>query len=431
MSVRGGRRVEIKGVPQAWRAPALVHGEAVRQVEMLRLRAELRSRGLTRPEDVGVEHHDVTELCAASELSLLRPEGWERFVADAERHPEYARGEGPFRVRAVRLPGLAGTPSWPGQPGRTFADELAGRVRVIAALDQPPILLHDRAWPDYPGAAAELERLRTAAGCGGDDALVVIWGAERDTVTAAEEIRLRYADACDGVPNETRQPLDGGATAFERILPGPDRMYPDTDSPPQRVTRERVARLQAALPEPPWLREERYAAAGVRRDTIHYLIRRNGARSVDRVVAESGADLRRTCLFFGEEAKGLRRAGVAVDSIDDDRWCELFGRLAERPVLWEARRQLVERMAREPRRPLAELLSASGLDDPPAGWRGELDDLAGRSAPATDRDPATTLRHLMGLAMGRLRGRVPGHRVRAHLEACLAPRPVAEVGDRV
>ncbi len=96
--------------------------------------------------------------------------------------------------------------------------------------------------------------------------MVVVWGAEQDTLTAAEEIRLRYVDAIDGIPNETRQPFDDGTTDFERILPGPDRMYPDTDSPPQRITRERVEALQAPLPEPPWVREERYAAAGVPHD---------------------------------------------------------------------------------------------------------------------------------------------------------------------
>ena len=34
------------------------------------------------------------------------------------------------------------------------------------------------------------------------------------------------------MPFETRQPFEDGHTDFERILPGPDRMYPDTDSPP-------------------------------------------------------------------------------------------------------------------------------------------------------------------------------------------------------
>ncbi len=116
-------------------------------------------------------------------------------------------------------------------------------MRVIAGLDQPPILYHSEDWPGH--ATAELGLLRGAMGGGDGDALVVVWGPERDVHTAAEEIRLRYVDATDGVPNETRQPFADGHTDFERILPGPDRMYPDTDSPPTRVTRERVDRLRA------------------------------------------------------------------------------------------------------------------------------------------------------------------------------------------
>ena len=70
-------------------------------------------------------------------------------------------------------------------------------------------------------------------------------GPRRTAARPPNEIRLRFADATQGVPKETRQALVGGYTTFERILPGPDRMYPDTDSPPTRVTAERVARLRA------------------------------------------------------------------------------------------------------------------------------------------------------------------------------------------
>ena len=45
VSVRGGRRVEIKGVPRAGWAPALVHGEAVRQVNLLKLQGRAQRAG--------------------------------------------------------------------------------------------------------------------------------------------------------------------------------------------------------------------------------------------------------------------------------------------------------------------------------------------------------------------------------------------------
>ncbi len=418
VSVRGGRRVEIKGVARAALAAELVRGEAVRQVQLLLLAKELERKGFSRPERIGIEHRDVTRLFAASSLEVLRRETWQRFLDDDRRRPGMERGEGPFTVRAVRLPGLAGTLSWPCQPESTFADELTGRVRVIATLDQQPILLHSEKWPDYQDSHQELRRLKKQLGCTDDDSVVVVWGAEADTLTAAREIRLRYRDAVGGVPHETRQPLPDGSTCFERILPGPERMYPDTDSPPQRVTRERVEGLRRSLPEPPWQREERYLAAGVPRATAHYLIRRGGARLVDRVVEDGGADLERACFFFGEELKGLRRAGVEVDAVSPQRWCELFRAVGERPVLWQARSELVRRLAAAPDLGVGEVVGAAGLGVEPEGWAERW---AGAARRAHMKPRAQTkqqqLRHLMGQAMAELRGKVPARSVAEVLES--------------
>ena len=420
VSVRGGRRVEIKGVPQAGWARRLVHGEAWRQVNLLRLRDELHRRSFRDAASVRVVLKDVTERRALRFLEPLRPEAWERFVAGESRRTGLELGPGPFRVLAVLLPGLAGTLSWPTQPARTFADELRGRVRVIAGLDQPPVLYHSEDWPGH--ATAELGLLRGAMGGGDGDGLVVVWGPERDVRTAAEEIRLRYVDATDGVPNETRQPFADGHTDFERILPGPDRMYPDTDSPPTRVTRERVSRLRASLPEPTWEREARYAAAGVRDSVVHFLVRRGGAALVDAVVREAGAELRHAAFFFGERLKGLRRAGVAVDRVGAERWVELFRAFSARPALRDAWDALVRRIAAHPEDPVETAAAALGLDHEPPAWREGLGRaVASAEYEAYDREPGRVLRHATGRVMDALRGRVPADEVVA------AVREAAEV----
>jgi len=416
VSVRGGRRVEIKGVPKAGWAPRLVHGEAVRQVNLLELRDELHRRGFTEPDAIRTEHREVTELIAGSAVKVLNRAPWELFLAGEDRRPGFECGAGAFCVRAIRLEGLAGTLSWPTQPGRTFADELRGRVRVIAGLDQAPILLHSEDWP--AGSETDLERLRAELGCTDADGLVVVWGAEQDTLTAAEEIRLRYVDAVDGIPNETRQPFEDGSTDFERILPGPDRMYPDTDSPPQRVTRERVERLRTPLPEPPWIREQRYADAGVPRPVIHYLIRRGGARLVDAVVAAGAADLHRACFFFGEQLKGLRRAGVAVDAIPAGSWIDLFEQTRRQPVIWEARKDLVAWMAENPEHRVETYVRDFGLGQAPEDWRGVVAGLVEFNDPDhPDGSRGQQLRFLLGLAMAELRGMVPATEVETAIRA--------------
>ena len=410
VSVRGGRRVEIKGVPKAGWAPRLVHGEAVRQVNLLELRDELLNRGFTSPDDISIDHRDVTDSVSGSAVKVLNRATWELFLAGEDRRPGFECGAGSFCVRAVKLEGLAGTLAWPTQPGTTFADELRGRVRVIAGLDQRPILLHSEDWPAE--AAPELDRLRAELDCTDADGLVVVWGAEQDTLTAAEEIRLRYVDATDGIPNETRQPFEDGATDFERILPGPDRMYPDTDSPPQRVTRERVEGLQAPLPEPPWVREKRYAAAGVPRHVIHYLIRRGGARLVDAVVASGSADLHRACFFFGEQIKGLRRAGLSVDTITTEAWIEFFNLVTRSPVIWEAREDLAAWMAENPEHEVEAYVRDFGLGRAPDDWLGRVADLVkNNDLDHPDGGEEQRFRFFLGLAMTELRGKVPGTEV--------------------
>jgi glutamyl-tRNA(Gln) amidotransferase subunit E len=421
VSVRGGRRVEIKGVPRAGWAPALVHGEGVRQVNLLRLRDELHRRGFTTAESIQVVAGDVTDRLADSALVGLREDEWERPLQRPGRHPEFERGLGPFRVLAVRLPGLAGTLSWPTQPARTFAHELAGRVRVVAGLDRSPILHHSEDWPEE--ARGELDGLRAVAGCTEGDALVLVWGPERDTRTAAEEIRIRFAEATDGVPNETRQPFSDGSTDFERILPGPDRMYPDTDSPPTRVTRERVEALQARLPERPWDREARYAAVGVPPRISHYLIRRGGAALVDHVVRECGADLRFAAFLFGERVKGLRRAGTTVDELSLEDWCALFRVFAERPALRDAWAPLVVQVALVPPTTVSRALTELGLDRELPSWRDELaTGLEEARATVYDDDPGRLARHAAGVVMRRLRGRVPAPTALEALKARLEPR---------
>ncbi len=420
VSVRGGRRVEIKGVPQAGWAPALVHGEAVRQVNLLQLQDELHGRGFDKPDTIQMEHADVTDIFTSSPLEYLRRENWERFVEEDGRRRVFELVDGPFCVRAVKLPGMAGTLSWPGQPGLTFAHELAGRVRVIACLDQQPILLHSEKWPDYQGSKQELAGLKNRVGCKPKDALVVIWGIEQDTVCAAEEIRLRYIDATQGVPNETRQPFRDGSTHFERILPGPDRMYPDTDSPPTMVTGERTSRLKAKLPEPPWVREELYAEAGVPIETIYYLIRRGGARHVDLVVERCNTSVRSACFFFGQKIKGLRRDGVAVDDIPDERWCELFERISNHEPLMEAWKLITSKMALEPKRNIQELAVENGLEEPPKNWRENLSGIMRTRKPDhPDGTVEQRYRFLMGCAMKTLRGLIPAREVASLVRAAM------------
>jgi len=399
VSVRGGRRVEIKGVPRAGLAVRLVHNEGIRQCNLLALRDELHRRGLKTPEAIRVESFDVSDLWAGADLGFIRR----------------ALGSG-GKVHAVKVAGVGGLAEHPTQPDTTFVDELAGRIRVIACLDDPPIVFPLSRFPQFATRNVVLERIRKRTRAGANDEVFVVFGPEEDVRTAADEIRLRFADATEGVPNETRQSLPGGITTFERILPGPDRMYPDTDSPPTRVTKERVAQIRAQLKPRPWERLERYGAWGVPEETTRFLIRRGGAEIVDAVVAATGVDGRLAAIQVGQRAKALKRAGIPVERLGAAEWTQLFelvmtGRVPRDVIPLVATRMAQDRLSAE-----AAAAAAGVAPVAPEAWRREADRVTReRHAHAPDPDRARALRMLAGEAMARLRGRASAKDVVAYL----------------
>ena len=403
VSVRGGERCEIKGVPRAGFAVKLVHNEGLRQYNLLRIREELRQRGLFQPACIRMNRYDVSDVFADVDLGSFQ-------------RALQAGG----KVYAVKIEGVVGIAQHRTQPDTTFLDELRGRVRVIACLDEPPIVLSSAQMPEFVNKHRVLERIRRRVRLGENDDFFLVCGPEADCHTAAEEIRLRFCDATVGVPKETRQALVGGFTTFERILPGPDRMYPDTDSPPTRVTRERVAEARARLRPAPWDRIGKYLSWRVPEETAHYLIRRGGAEIVDAAVERTGVDGLFAAITLGQHVKALRRAGIPVQCLGTDAWVQIFDRFTDGCIPREAVPSVARRMAED----------GLGVDEACASlgialqarerWLGALDDLTmeGYDSGRGDSD-GKRVRFLAGKAVRMLKGQAPASEVAAFVRARL------------
>ncbi|MFH1748810.1 MAG: Glu-tRNA(Gln) amidotransferase subunit GatE [Planctomycetota bacterium] len=319
VSIQGGTRVEIKGVPQIWRIPRLVYSEARRQWSLLQIRAELKKRGVT-PETFVYSTHDVT-----------------RVVAKAQYEPVHAALTSGQCVKCVVLKGFAGILNCDTQEHTTFAREFSDRVRVVACLTRLPNMVYSDTAAEAL-AARDWKALRKKTRSDHNDALVLVWGDEKDTHTACEEIALRAREATEGIPNDTRQALKDGTTGFERVLPGAERMYPDTDLPPLAITTERIAEIRANLPGYVWDREARYRELGIPEDTILPLLVGRRNQLFDRLVDELGINPTLAAVTLIQRFKALRRAGLNPDELTDDEIGEVFehfaaGRLAREGIL--------------------------------------------------------------------------------------------------
>ncbi len=402
VSVTGGVRCEIKGVSRYQLIPPLVHNEALRQANLLAVRKELHLRGIKSPAELVLEERDVTESFLHS--GPAQPAGAAR------------RGEA---VRAVVLKGLAGILSMPTQEGYHFVSELKGRVRVVACLDEPPILYDSEHWPGE--SRGVLEDLCRRLAVGEKDALVLVWGPKRDTLTAAGEIRLRLEEAIYGVPNETRKPLPDGHTDFERILPGPDRMYPDTDHPVIPISRDRVRRLASLVPAMPWEREEKWRRRGLPEDAVERIAVSPYEPLLDRLAGREGADPRALGLFVARDLRGLRREGLPAEELSPEELEGFFLAVFEGGIAREAWTRWFRRFLRAREEGKAEeILEEIRSTAPPSGEEIEAALEKALSAPFTARARGSRFDWYMGRFLKELKGRIPGRKAAALLEEKLA-----------
>ncbi len=396
VSIEGGTRVEIKGVPQLWRIPRLVYNEARRQWSLLQIRDELNRRGVTADTlDTRVEA--VTKLIAKPHYEPVR-------AALASGH----------MVRCVRLGAFGGLLNESTQEHTNFAKEFSDRVRVIACLTQLPNMVHSDAASESLDSRI-WQKLRNKMNAKPPDVLILVWGDDRDTKRACEEIIIRAREATIGIPGDTRQGLKDGTNGFERVLAGSDRMYPDTDLPPLAITTERLDRVRAQMPEYIWDREDDLRERGVPDELITTLSVSPRITLFYRLVDDLSINPTFAAVILCQRFKSFARMRLDLDLLSDDDTFEVFelfaqGKLARQGVCYMLRALLMARntplgSAATVHDMLTSLqLSPVNNDDLPS----RLAEVLTAAANSTFPEVPTKHRYLMGRLMERLLGRADG-----------------------
>ena len=378
VSVRGGTRVEIKGVPRIPRIPLLTYHEAMRQWNLLRLREELRGRGIT-PESFKAETEEVTRLLQKTSYQPIRDALDAGLVASC-----------------VVLRGFRDLLNWQTQTNTRFSREVSDRVRVVACLTKLPNIVHSDS-PSETISSAEWQAILKAVKATSNDTLVVVWGGPEDVRTGAQEVAIRAKEAAIGVPSETRQALRDGTNGFERILPGPNRMYPDTDLPPKQVTEERLDSIRRRLPVPIWTREAWYRELGLPSDVVEPLAVSRLAGLYEVLVKDLKVDAVDAAVALVQFRKRLKKKGLDPRTIGEEALRKIFALFRDRKISRDGVLALMEKAARGEIRPATETEIYAQVQASSAALRA-----------MKVHNPAKKAHVLMGLVMTALRGRVEG-----------------------
>ncbi len=325
VSITGGTRVEIKGVAHIAWIPELTHNEGFRQKALLEIKDRLH-RQIPDPPAWKIHHR---------ELSLNQiPEGLPIDKFDSDH----------IKVVAVNLPGFKGILSFFTQPGKSFSNELSDRLKVIACIEKPN-LVHSEPWNIEANAITDKETdtsgkpdpnrnlnrikvdfapVKKILGGGDNDAQLIFWGPAEDIATALDTIEERCQLAFKVVPNETRKALPNGTTIFERVLPGADRMYPDTDSAPIPIEESHIQSIRKGLPREVANYIKQMLEWKIPTDAYHYILKRNLFPLIEKIITDFNQPGRFVGTLIGHHLKYLEGQIIPASPFDYSRVYRLF-----------------------------------------------------------------------------------------------------------
>ncbi len=291
-------------------------------------------------------------------------------------------------------------------------DEVSDIVKVVACIDELPNII----WKAGNGISRNTwDRILAFTGAEDPDAVCVVAGAQCDVETAMKEIRDRVRLAVEkGVPDETRRQVRGGSTRFERVLPGPDRMYPDTDLPPLSITAERIEKIRKNTPDFVWNRKARYREMGLSEVLISEILTLGIADKFDKLTMQkppfSASFLAH--LLTGT-LKSLRRRGIPVDKLGVDAFENMMDAVRKGYFAKEGAKKALEYLAKHPDTRTDELPAAIGIH---SLEEENLPELITRTLEANEPkhcngDKDCRYRFMMGELMREIRGRLDGEKV--------------------
>ncbi|MEM4437331.1 MAG: Glu-tRNA(Gln) amidotransferase subunit GatE [Pyrobaculum sp.] len=309
VSIAHGAKTEIKGVPDLSLIPKVIEYEAMRQLSLLKIRDELKRRGVAKLE---LSIIDVSDVFRNTKSKIVRN------ILD--------RGG---VVLGVKTPGFSKLLGFEIQPGRRFGSDLADYVRAWTELGG---LIHS---DELPGYGISADEVRHAAAKMGVDSFVLLMGTEeRELFEAARVVVDRLNAAFEGVPEETRAANPDGTTRFLRPRPGAARMYPETDLPPVKITFEIVKAAEEAARRTLDAKLAELTSMGVSKDLALRLIKSPHLDKFEEYAARfKDVSPQLIASILVNTAKALTREGVEVS---EEKLLSIFDALQRRVITKEA-----------------------------------------------------------------------------------------------
>jgi len=393
ISIKGGTKIEIKGVQRLELVSKIVEYEVMRQLRLLEIREELKKRQVHEDDVKKSPIVDVSEVFANTKSKLIRRVLKKR-----------------AKVFALKLPKFKGILGMEVQPGRRFGTELADYAKQWGGVGG---IIHSDELPNY--GITEEEMLKIFEKINGDisrDAFVLVLADAKKALRALEAVRNRCIQALYGVPKETRAANPDGTTHYMRPQPGAARMYPETDIPPIEITNDILEEAEKIKPPSP---EEKISELihkySLNRELAEQLLYSPYISLFEELATKLRDKISPTIIAstLTSTLKSLKSEGVDIDKLDEKAIVEVLEAVAHGEVAKEAIPDLLKYLAEHEGTSITEGIKALGLKRITMEELVKIiENIINENADVVKTRGERAFGLIMGKAMSKLRGRIDG-----------------------
>lgn len=335
ISIAQGARIEIKGVQELEMIDEYVKREAQRQFNLLELKKEMLEKEISGKEfeSPAIE---LSEIFFNSECKFLK-------------------GKKIFGFKLEKCKGFIGKEI---QQGRRFGTELASYVKARTGLQG---IIHSDELPAYGISEEEIAKTREKLACIEEDSFAFVSGEKTNAFEAIEVIKQRCKQALKGIPEETRNALEGGNTEYSRPLPGAARMYPETDLEPIKIPEEQLQELKKKLPLTVEQRLALYKKYGLSEKLANEMKLSNCACFFEELLGKGfNATIAATLLL--ENFTEMKRENVPIENISNEMIIEILETIKKGELTKEVLLSVVAEWAKNPEKELMQIIFQFGIE---------------------------------------------------------------------
>ena len=396
VSIKGGAKIEIKGVQHLYLISKVVEYEVMRQKKLLEIRNELQRRGI-KPSDLKPDIKDVSEI----------------FENTASKIIKKALSRKGYGVYAVALPGFKGILGINVQPGRRFGTELADYARVWGGVGG---IFHTDELPAYGISKDEVSKLYEYLSADPSrDAIALVADRKDKAYRALEAVVERAKMAFEGVPEETRAANPDGTTRYMRPRPGSARMYPETDISPVLVTNKLLSEAEKYVPEPFDKKMKRFIEElGLSKELAYAILNDLRLDLFEKLVEKYRDKITPTLIAstITNTLKMLKGEGIPIENIADEDIESTLDLVARGEVAKEAIPEILAYIAKNPGTSAHRVAEKLGLIKIPDEKLVEIiDEAIKNNIDKIKQRPNKAFNIVMGTVMAKVRGRADGKKV--------------------